>query len=738
MKNKILLRRQRKFIVTSGDEKVDFQTFATFSQNLESLGFRCSKELFVALSQSKTFCEDAILMFGTLKEMLGADKVYRPMYPNFPKQVMEASDAELYINALYHYTGVLFGLNLLPQYEKEDRPELTEFIKLKEIGLGTWEEFHEMFRQIMTSKTSISEQDKADLIWYLENGEVDLPDKIPFKEVLAVVARVIIESGKTEFLTPYCKSATDILRIAVALSDGDMSLATNTKFKSFNRKTRRTLLFLLESVELKAEDMLRHREKWKRLNEKLHSHEYAKLCPMAVTMLGRMHKKEYKIETFNSQVEQMLAKGQAPLGLLRQRPTEFARRLDKLLRMEKNCDNQQVTTAFHRIASKVSTPVLLNLITHFEFRKAPELRVFFPKGSLSKIYARHNLLEDIPTEDRVRVIGICNSTLVKRFESLERLPSMYIDPELRNIVVPFSERSASTSFKRMTRGSRFQLENKNFVRMFIWWKNIDSKDKGERKVCASCGDYHGRDSRDGRVDIDLSVVIVDEKFQYKDHVAYTNLQIDRFKAYHSGDITDAPNGACEFIDIDLDSITSNGGRYILMSVNSYTNQKFSNIPEVLAGWMNRKDVNSGEIFEAKTVDNKYDLTSEATISVPMVIDAVDKRVIWCDLAMTSSNFHFRNFKVHTDIMPFIEKNVTPFVRQNIRTVGNNVLCNMNKNLMIVKSMVEMKRPNLYELFWLHATARGSEVISDVEKKDLAELVVDKDTYTIEEIMSEFL
>ena len=40
------------------------------------------------------------------------------MYPNFPSQVMEMEEAELYINAMMHYLGRWFGVRILPNYEK--------------------------------------------------------------------------------------------------------------------------------------------------------------------------------------------------------------------------------------------------------------------------------------------------------------------------------------------------------------------------------------------------------------------------------------------------------------------------------------------------------------------------------------------------------------------------------------------------------------------------------------------
>lgn len=57
----------------------------------------------------------------------------------------------------------------------------------------------------------------------------------------------------------YFKTATDVLRLAVALSEGDVSLASSVRFKKFNRAERRFLLGLLEQCGNITEDMLRYK-----------------------------------------------------------------------------------------------------------------------------------------------------------------------------------------------------------------------------------------------------------------------------------------------------------------------------------------------------------------------------------------------------------------------------------------------------------------------------------------------
>ena len=74
-------------------------------------------------------------------------------------------------------------------------------------------------------------------------------------------------------------TATDVLRLAVAMSDGDVSLAEPTKFRSFCRSERRMLLRLTGHSGDPTADMLRWKERWKRLGEKLHPGDYSESLP---------------------------------------------------------------------------------------------------------------------------------------------------------------------------------------------------------------------------------------------------------------------------------------------------------------------------------------------------------------------------------------------------------------------------------------------------------------------------
>ena len=75
------------------------------------------------------------------------------------------------------------------------------------------------------------------------------------------------------------KTYTDILRLAVELSDGDTSLSQKTRFKNFTRRERKILLQLFDNCKVNLEDMLRHRQMYLRLGEKIHPGEYREKYP---------------------------------------------------------------------------------------------------------------------------------------------------------------------------------------------------------------------------------------------------------------------------------------------------------------------------------------------------------------------------------------------------------------------------------------------------------------------------
>ena len=653
--NTIYLRRKTKIIISQGDGQQPQNVVAALLKNLEAFGYTLSKEV---VERVETLSDEQLETFylqlvNDLKTMLGAHRTFKPMYPNFPQQVMEMSQAQLYFNAIIHYwTG------LRPVTEKKTRLPLFDSIKPKVIELGTIEEFESIFTDICASKTSISVQDSEDLSWFVDHFVDEivrlLPPEIPVKENRALVGALLMR--KTQIAAPFLaanfQTATDVLRLAVALSGGDISLATSSKFAAINRAGRRTLLELLEGCGALVEDMKRRPMRWIRLGERLHVGEFAPRFPKTFAAFDVL-RNDKPHPTFAGEVERQIEARNVggALELLAKRPGELVRRLDHLLRLDAE-NAPQTLEVFARVASQIATPVLLQVSAHFRHRNGENaLRTFFPKGQIAKVQAIENTLPALSDEICQRAATLCDDVLIERFRALPALGACFVDERLRDFLVPFSNRSAAKALRTLVRGSKLPLPEADTLRFFVWWKN-------------------GRE----RTDIDLSAAFFDANWRYVDVVSYYNLK--NFGGHHSGDIVDAPRGAAEFVDVSREKLREKNVRYIVMSINSFTAQPFCDLPECFAGWMPRQKPNSGEIFEAKTVADRIDIASDTQICLPAVFDLELNQAIWLDIALKSS------------------------------PNWNNVENNLSGVSLMARALTNLQKPDLHHLFSLHVRARG--------------------------------
>ena len=161
---------------------------AAIKKNLEALGFLLAEDVVEGLKGLSPLQVDAFYqrLVKDLRTMVGAHRQFKPMYPNFPAQVMEMSEAELYFNAIIHY-----WTQQLPDYEVEEREPLADKPKYRLIRLGTREDFESIFTLLARSKSPFSQQDQEDVKWfvaqYRDGIKRLLPDAIPCKENLAVL-----------------------------------------------------------------------------------------------------------------------------------------------------------------------------------------------------------------------------------------------------------------------------------------------------------------------------------------------------------------------------------------------------------------------------------------------------------------------------------------------------------------------------------------------------------------------
>jgi hypothetical protein len=662
-KIKIALKYRNALVLESPVHEASNEAQATsLVAEMMQYGFVASRNLYEVL---KTLPEDILVsirggLLDHLAELVGADVRYDPFYPNFPQQVMEASECELFFNAILHYWTV--G-EWRPGYDKLPREVSIEAVQFKEIELISEEDFMDIFTMLLGSKDSISEADKRTIKWFLDNERhLIFPAEIPFKENLCYFAGVMLEKGMD--ISRLVKTATDVLRVATHLSGGDISLATPTKFKSLPRFLRLELATILNSV-VREEDIHRHRNKWVRLFHNLHVGEYRHLNN--VIQVAHKVRNNRKLETFNSRLQHALdTKNIAEaVSMLTKRPGEFARRIDHLVRSTPR-KKTFVISSFLDIVDYVPTRVLLQVLGNLKTRGVDkDKRIVFPKGNTQKAYI---LRQEIPrlsvNSINSLMTGIVKS-LKNRFAELDPLGKVWIDPELANCPIPTQQRSASEGLFQVARGTRLPIGPKSTLRFFVYWVGQD---------------------------IDLSASLHDENFGLVSHISYTKLRSQKYQAAHSGDVVSAPapDGGSEFIDITIDPAAAAGLRYVVMNVFVFSGPTFAEHEKVYAGWMTREYPKSNEIYDPKTVEQKVDLTGDSKNCIPVVFDLVERKAIWADM----------------------------------NTVGrpgwrpNNIKSNRASIAETLEAMVSIdNKVSLYELFKMHAAFRG-EIVKDREEADM--------------------
>lgn len=697
--NTIYLRRRNKVIVNlNGDnsEKVSEQIIATSLVNLESYGYTFSEKLMeeLKLLSVEQYIDFYNMITSIIKELVGVDKITEPMYPNFPQQVMEMDEVELYLNAIIHY---ITDGQLVPEYEKKERFPLIGNYNLTVIDLGSVEDFNTIFTNLVSSKVSISASDKLDISWFLRKFNKEylkeiMPKEIPFKEILSYVTMELwygkYDSDIKEILIPYYKTATDVLRLATALSDGDESLSESCCYNSFKRKDRRILLTMLENANNIEEDMLRYKDRWIRLGEVLHPGEYKKF--KKVNKAFDKIRNGKKIDTFNSNIEKAFEEKDLDkvLELLTSRPGEFARRLDRTLRLAISKDeSNKIVLAFSQIAEKIPTPLLLQIRSYFIKRKENnDLRVFSIKGS-GKLYGKKNDLKELDEVTCTRIENICNLRLMNEYSKRDYLGKIYIDEELKDYIAPMSQRNSSKALKSVAKGSKMKIKDgAKFLRNFVYWKQQNGQ----------------------RVDLDLSAVCFNNELEVIDEIWYRNLRSYKTNICHSGDFVSAKDGASEFIDIDIEKSKDCGVRYILVSINSFTEYRFSELEDCFMGYMELDNNTTGEVFEPKAVANKSDLSSDCEQVIANIIDLEEMCIYWADVPVTKS-FGYNDIK-------FNRKNLT----------------------YTLESIINICKPNLYDVISMNAIARGEIVDNKEEAEVVYSIDGDVTPFDVDIIVGEYI
>ncbi|MFI9170362.1 hypothetical protein [Streptomyces lincolnensis] len=585
-----------------------------FDAALMSVGFKLSSDALKRLSglSEGTVVDTAVRTLATVREMVGDHVRHNVYFIDFPANVPDTfefwmrcvtealEDRKARPGVIAQLRTGVINLLTLPSYGNyrhtydemlAAHDELTaavgDRLTVLHLGGSLEDEVTALYLALAGSTTPLGDEHLADLGVLAEHcADGPQPETFPVRENRAVVNAARLKTGSGLLLD----TVTDVLRLACALSDGDVSLQEPTRFRALSRPVRRALLAGLDSVvaaaPAKVADVLAHREAFKRLGERLHPHEYPRWPHAAeVFAVARGEKKAY---TFDGRVEALLGADDVTgaVELLTSAPGRLFRALDRLLRTAATQEERDVVVAaVERVAPEVSGRVVLSVREYLHNRaaEAGRKRVFINRAG--RAHVADDTRAAVPEADRGRLITALDAEIGRRLPSPERL---VVDPDVLAVALPLSGRAASAGLGVLPRGSVSPVDGE-LLRFFVYWKQA-------QRV----------------TDYDLSALLLDAAYETVTWLSYTSLR--EVEGEHSGDITNAPDGASEFIDLRLGAVR---GTYIVPQVNIYSGEKFEEAEESFFGFMLRAAEQKGRPFEARTVRMKSELRGPGRVALPL-------------------------------------------------------------------------------------------------------------------------
>ncbi len=726
--NSIALRHLNGIYITKNvtnnvNKTLSIEELATLIKKFEGYGYIFSKELAIAISkEERNVIIDKLKAVIKVIEDFKSDKNYTVFYKNFPDEVINMNEIDLYINQILHYwIGYLPSNN--ENIIKED-VEPSKLVKARELNLIDDEMIEKLFVDLLSSNVTLSEQYLDDVCVLTNNKSIKELEKymecIQMKETLTTVSSYILK--KEGVLIGNFKTATDILRLIAKISADELN-NKHIHFAYFSRTELSQLMTKLENLQNPMPDIKRYSKPWhtffKLYAKKINFNKYPKVRNAVDMLFGDI---SYMTERgkINEKINRLPAMSEEELDNFVKEYIvfygDYVREILSLLNKAKENQYEKLLLGLENCVTKVNTRILFQLYDRIINLKAKDKTV--PRLVNSKGKWRR-LKESISLSDELlnRVLQIVEDGIKTQLKEKENLGKVFIDEDYKNIMLTTSEKDSNVSLRPMTRGSRIKFNpNAEVLRFFVAWKNLDEKTLKELNTA-----YSKLDEKTlkelipmySRVDVDLSALTFNENLEFNDVVAYYNQKKSGFA--FSGDITNAPEGALEYIDVfDLERLKKKGNRYILMQIRSYNGYTFEEINSVYAGVMELTSIEAKEkknMYSTAITEGFQIVSSERTTNT-ILVDLKKFEYIWLDMNMDSYKLDTFQNALNYEEIPYLNDMLRYFSRKQYIT--------------------------MYDLLKLNADVRGVLTKDKKEADVIFEKVDNKNNLALADILSNYL
>ena len=575
----LILIENNLIAVPNGKAKASKRVLGTIFANLAYYGYAPSKDAYEAL---ESLTDRKIELWWAqiepaLKEITGDNRKMDDfvVYKNFPKEVLDMTEGEYWFYQILMYIGLP---NEFFTEEERTRKPLKDKLKLKVLQLANENSTKEILTALLESPARWTNDQFSYVCHLIILDKVEFNvTRIPFKENLVkIIAKLFDENIEITM-----KSATDVLRLAIGLSDGDVTMKTNTKFKSFNRKQRKFLLNLLNNSTNLEEDVARDSNKWKTFIYALHPGDYAN----KFKHVSKVYHKLYhdNVSTFNAKVEKSLKdlNDTEFFDLIKQRPGEFVRRLNASITVFGDSAAKQ----FAEVTGRLSVIQLLKIKKYLETCNERIYRTIAPKGNWTKMQV---LLNTVKIKDRTRLylIDLLEKEIKNKVQSRIHKPLVNLGENMDWVKLQTND-SDLTPYGR---GTAFPIpENMKFIRSASYW--------------ATTGAF-------GNTWFDNGWNFFDENWKNKATCCWTDVNVLGGASVFSGDPTnskDMQGRACQMIDLYLDKLEAAGVRFAVWNILAYSRISFSKATDVFAALQWGENAQKGKLFEPSRCQLSFQL-----------------------------------------------------------------------------------------------------------------------------------
>lgn len=578
--------------------------------------FSLANLLNVSITDGKELAQKDMIEFAS--KMIGRI-VPKPFYEGFPQTVRELSPDQLLFDQIVHYT-MTYGFGNFSEAghslfeENFQRMAFKENCEIKEFAILTEEEAVKRLtgyaENLLASSRPLNDNQFHMICAFIRTYGYKV-EQCASKNTIVKLMADLRDLRFARFL-----SLSDVIK---ALDEISFVNYQNENLKKLNLRNqdRKFLTSVIDELfAISHVDVLTCFEKKDVWCGLLHHLHYKPKCDKAQEFVNEMRGKDN--QSVYSEFERLInaRNVRGAVTCLKQGKGSGAvlRNLDYIIsRIE---EPEDLTFVLHCLESK-NNVMLLQLLLHYARVRKP----FDARGRVFR-FTRHNTMrvhQEVSEEvaRRRSAISEGQSAMIARFveENLRRnlkgkLGKVYVDEAMKNYALPLQETTAQGGFGVLAKGSRLAIPEGKKIRGFTYWEKVD--------------------------DIDLSVIGIDENGKQKEFSWRTMAQNQSEALTYSGDETSGYHGGSEYFDVDVEAFRKLYPeiRSIIFCNNVFSGCNFETC-YCTAGYMMRDLLDSGEVFEPKTVETSFRVNCPSTFAYLFGIDLETREFVWLNVARGS-------------------------------------------------------------------------------------------------------